>query len=332
MNSFCGWNSQRQGADARRGDVFPPSASGFTLIELLVVLAIIGMLVALLLPAVQAAREAARRTSCTNNLKQIGLAAHGFADAHDSALPPLYQSYWTSPPSPDGGDLEVFTELLPFLEQQNVYSMMGTPRQVTNLWTIVVSLYACPSDATFGNGQGTTYWGESVTTGSYLANFQVFGNPNNATDNYQCNIAGAPNLSHSFSDGTSTTVLFAEGLAQRQLSCTAWAYYWADSLPMFAYGNAAGTQAYTSALDPGMTGCVGYPAIPGGNGNLNCMFDVMPKPLLMNVNPLRPACGHTGGMNACFADGHVSLLPATMSPAVWWAIQTPAGGEINTNW
>jgi prepilin-type processing-associated H-X9-DG protein len=167
--------------------------------------------------------------------------------------------------------------------------------------------------------------------GSYLANFQVFGNPNSGTDNYQNNIAGTPNLA-GFRDGTTNTVIFAEGLAQRQMSCTAWAYYWADSLPMFAYGNAAGTRAYISGLDPGMTGCVGYPAIPGGNGNLNCMFDVTPNPLLMNVNPLRPESGHASGMNACFADGHVSLLPATMDPAVWWAIQTPAGGETNTNW
>ena len=331
MNSSSDSNPRQWQRGISRSAAHALVRRGFTLVELLVVIAIIGILIALLLPAVQAAREASRRASCMNNLKQMGLAAQNFANANASALPPLYQSSWTSPPSPDGGDREVFTELLPFLEQQSVYNMMGTPRQVTNLWTVVVNLYACPSDASFGNGHGTTYWGESVTVGSYLANFQVFGNPNNATDTYQNNIAGTTKFAQ-FTDGTSTTVLFAEGLAKRQSSCTAWAYYWADSLPMFAYGNAAGTHAYTSGLDSGMTGCVGYPSIPGGNGNLNCMFDAMPKPLVMNVNPLRPASAHAGGMNACFADGHVSFLPASMNPAVWWAIQTPAGGETNTNW
>ena len=83
---------------------------GFTLVELLVVIAIIGILVALLLPAVQAAREAARRMSCSNNLKQIALAAHNFHDTY-KALPPLV-SHMEGP--------TFFYHILPYVEQQNL--------------------------------------------------------------------------------------------------------------------------------------------------------------------------------------------------------------------
>lgn len=94
------------------------SRKGFTLVELLVVIAIIGILVALLLPAVQAAREAARRTECTNNLKQMGLAVHNFHDTYNG-LPPLTIG-------PDRASFWLF--LFPFTEQDNNYNafLMGT--------------------------------------------------------------------------------------------------------------------------------------------------------------------------------------------------------------
>src|SRR3954447_9658371 len=97
----------------------PSQKRGFTLIELLVVIAIIAVLISLLLPAVQSAREAARRAQCTNNLKQIGLAVHNYVSTND-ALPPSGSSHM--PNCSDGGQLKnawsCKARILPYMEQQ----------------------------------------------------------------------------------------------------------------------------------------------------------------------------------------------------------------------
>src|SRR5687768_10868570 len=106
------------------------SRRGFTLVELLVVIAIIGILIALLLPAVQAAREAARRTQCNNNLKQIGLGIQNFHDIRQETVPA-----WLTTDTGTGGNgtgngggsvgRAAWTVLvLPFMEQVNVYDLM----------------------------------------------------------------------------------------------------------------------------------------------------------------------------------------------------------------
>jgi prepilin-type N-terminal cleavage/methylation domain-containing protein/prepilin-type processing-associated H-X9-DG protein len=102
---------------------------GFTLVELLVVIAIIGVLIAMLLPAVQAAREAARRSSCSNNMKQIGLAILNFESAHKK-LPTGgegtdYTSDPANPPKTKFSKRALFTLLLPFLERNSIYCMMN---------------------------------------------------------------------------------------------------------------------------------------------------------------------------------------------------------------
>jgi prepilin-type N-terminal cleavage/methylation domain-containing protein len=138
------------------------SCPGFTLVELLVVIAIIGVLVALLLPAVQAAREAARRTQCSNNLKQIALAMHNYHDTY-GALP------WLRGPSNEGtrntsprGNEETISghvHILPFIEQRPLYDVILSPDTAPNTrpygpprdffdyppWREDVTAYRCPS-------------------------------------------------------------------------------------------------------------------------------------------------------------------------------------------
>src|SRR5690606_567922 len=122
---------------------------GFTLVELLVVIAIIGILVALLLPAVQQAREAARRMQCSNNLKQMGLAIHN----HENALKiyptggnvpwPVIEQYVTAgrPNGPDKQGLGWAYQIIPYMEGQNVYIVT----KQAELEAIALSFYFCPS-------------------------------------------------------------------------------------------------------------------------------------------------------------------------------------------
>ncbi len=143
-----------------------PRARGFTLIELLVVIAIIGVLIALLLPAVQAVREAARRAQCTNNLKQIGLALHNYHSANNCF--PMALSVC----NPDGSNwhgASILVFSLGYMEQQALYNafnfsmscVAGASAAYTSINTTVsytlVNTFLCPSDSSTVYTQGTTW-------------------------------------------------------------------------------------------------------------------------------------------------------------------------------
>lgn len=127
--------------------------SGFTLVELLVVIAIIGMLIAILLPAVQMARESARKTKCANNLKQIGLGLHGYMDSYKS-LPPGYVSV-VLPDHDDGGPGWAWgSSILPFIEEAGIHALINPAvtvesPEVSKVRTASVPIFVCPSDDAF---------------------------------------------------------------------------------------------------------------------------------------------------------------------------------------
>jgi prepilin-type N-terminal cleavage/methylation domain-containing protein/prepilin-type processing-associated H-X9-DG protein len=128
--------------------------SAFTLIELLVVIAIIGVLIALLLPAVQAAREAARRSQCINNLKQIGLALHNYESTNSTFPPGRTNTYVTG----SGHCWGAYSQMLPYLELANIFDSMNfsmnpdpdytNSSAVVNMTAavVVVDTFLCPSD------------------------------------------------------------------------------------------------------------------------------------------------------------------------------------------
>jgi len=303
-----------------------PARRGFTLVELLVVIAIIGILVALLLPAVQAAREAARRAQCTNNLKQLGIAMHNYHDIYKTLPVGAYSCCW--------GTWKV--AVLPYIEQLNLrqqyvdYNKYGFPvdnaRYSSPLNRFAVTQrvpgFQCPSDTPNPN---TFIAG--ITSDNYAVNY------GNTGLGQQTNLNGVkfggspfrdygsktvPAVAHGFQDirdGLSNTMLVAEVLQGigRDLRGFSW------------WGDASGFEAY---LTPN-----------------SFLPDVIYTPYYCNNQPEQdlPCTGiptatqpsmyasrsrHAGGVQMATCDGSTHFVTDAINYMIWQYAATSQGAEM----
>ena len=322
---------------------------GFTLVELLVVIAIIGVLVALLLPAVQAARESARRMQCINHLKQLGLATHNFESAY-GRLPDGSRAAALWGPSPHA-------YLLPVLEQKNISDLMdssfahgasaesgsgSTVLQHEFGSTVRPKIFKCPSEINeykglvYGFSNYHTNYGSWVKLknewdGPYGTNFVPYGTVKQVDASKLRDIT----------DGTSNTLLYAEvcnGIGadpsnrDKRRDC-----YEAGSQ---SFTTAAAARAAFLAIDHKTAATLGgwnWRGYPWREGSIwrNGFNTLLPpnKPCFRPNGEwwelVTPASSyHPGGVAACLADGSVRFVTESVDADVWTAAGTMAGGEV----
>ncbi|EAQ81070.1 DUF1559 family PulG-like putative transporter [Blastopirellula marina] len=285
---------------------------GFTLVELLVVIAIIGVLIALLLPAVQQAREAARRMECTNKIKQLILASHNVHDTYGLFPPAGAKSgNWNGRVERKGPFFDLsgsfFFHILPYIEQNTLYqgaisvgggmdnSYSGQP-----VYKYIIEAYRCPSERSPAAATGYGYpTGPDAThaISNYGVNYMAF--CDRATNNQE----GATNIA-TVTDGLSNTVFFGERYGQ----CAA------NESSLWANSEGRWTPQICRTVDP-QTGTCPVPQI---------------TPIYSNAS--RATGGgsspHPGAMNIGLGDGSVRNVSGTVDPTVWGNLTNPIDGKV----
>lgn len=308
------------------------TSAAFTLVELLVVITIIGILITLLLPAVQAAREAARRMQCSNNLRQLGLALANYESAC-RCLPPgvLWKDAMYGP-----SRINFHVHLLPYEEQGTLYDQIDwTPSLAwadpvnQDVVKTAIPAMLCPSDG-LGGRTATTSWGIyartnyfGVFTGYQIGDLHYPGKPAPMPASPDmpraCFDVNRGTVMSEISDGTSNTMCIAESLTgpEGKLRGT----LWEDE----AVGALLFTENGPNSIQPDRCNsswfdiwCVNMPEanLPSIPGNI------------FSDATCAARSKHPGGVNVVLADGSVHFVSDSILLGVWRAMATIAGNEI----
>ena len=346
--------------------VFEPRRRGaFTLVELLVVIAIIGVLVGLLLPAVQQAREAARRMQCSNNLKQLGLAMHNYESAY-KVFAPLAAGHegpggWDNSWLSQQGRMSAFYHMLPFYEQGQIYEQalaaVPDPRSPTPIpvggpqsmrpyvvWENRIATLLCPSDAAGFKRVGANATTHGKINYALSLGDQINGIMDNTRDRYR-GVYGGQNWSSGFrdiNDGTSNTMAMSEKAIYDGLPTALRGGYVID-FPWAQLSESPIICAQVPVVDGVMVGTpppshhrigdmwtAGFPMILGFNS-------ILPpnSPNCANghgewQNGIYPASSyHTGGVNILLCDGAVRFVTDSVNTGNLALPEPTTGGTWN---
>jgi prepilin-type N-terminal cleavage/methylation domain-containing protein/prepilin-type processing-associated H-X9-DG protein len=293
----------------------------FTLLEALVAIAIIGILLALLLPAVQSAREAARRTQCRSNMHQLGIALHSYHDVY--GMFPLRSSNYKS----------LHVAILPYIDQQALFDRFPdllTMESHNRLAGYPVPLFWCPSDPNAPHsGTGSVPIYATSYAGNLGTGVQAYGY-NGVFSNGRVRVAD-------ITDGSSQTAAMAEWLVatarlrdrRRGEWRTPYELLGPDQLEQFAH--LCRETAYSPT--PPSTFSKGRPWVEGGGYATEYNHVLFPNDVTcLNGTKVQEGAysagsEHPGGVQILFADGHVGFVSTQVDFVLWRAIGSRAGGE-----